>query len=48
MNVIKLLGEVVHQKSWMSEVVLMVDAMTLYKGTVWDPKSKSWDSKVTT
>ena len=42
MNVIKLLGEVVCQKSWMSEVVLMVDAMTLHKGTVWDPKSKSY------
>ena len=41
-NVIKLLGQVVHQKSWMSEVVLMVDAMTLHKGTVWDPKSKSY------
>ena len=42
MNVTKLLGEVVHPKSWMSEVVLMVDAMTLHKGTVWDPKSKSY------
>ena len=26
----------------MSEVVLMVDAMTLHKGTVWDPKLKSY------
>ena len=36
-NVIKLLGEIVKKKGWMSEVVLMVDAMTLHKGTVWDP-----------
>ena len=41
-NVIKLLGEIVKKKGWMSEVVLMVDAMTLHKGTVWDPKSRCY------
>ena len=29
-------------KGWMSDVVLIVDAMALYKGTIWDPKSKSY------
>ena len=41
-NVIKLLGEIVDKKGWMSDAVLMVDAMALHKGTVWDPKTKRY------
>ena len=33
-NVIKMLGAAVAKKSWMSDVVLIVDAMSLRKGTV--------------
>ena len=32
-NVIKSIGECVQMKGWMSNVVLIVDAMALYKGT---------------
>ena len=38
-NVIEMLGAAVAKKSWMSDVVLIVDAMSLRKGTVWDPVS---------
>ena len=38
-NVIEMLGAAVAKKSWMSDVVLIVDAMSLCKGTVWDPVS---------
>ena len=41
-NVIKSIGECVQMKGWMSNVVLIVDTMALYKGTIWDPKSKSY------
>ena len=41
-NIIKSIGNLVQTKKWMSNVVLIVDAMTLHKGTTWDPKSKSY------
>ena len=31
-----MLGAAVAKKSWMSDVVLIVDAMSLRKGTVWE------------
>ena len=37
-DIIKLLGGMVQNKSSASDVVLIVDAMSLYKGTWWDPK----------
>ena len=40
-NVIKSIGNLVQTKKWMSDVVLIVDAMALHKGTTWDLKSKS-------
>ena len=40
MNVIRCLGSQVQEKPWMSEVVLIVDAMALHKGVTWDPKTK--------
>ena len=42
MNVIHCLGEQVKKNSWMSDVVLIVDAMTLYKMTVWDDANKCY------
>ena len=41
-NVIEMLGATVAKKSWMSDVVLIVDAMSLRKGTVWDLVSKKY------
>ena len=41
-NTIEMLGAAVAKKSWMSDVVLIVDAMSLRKGTVWDPVSKKY------
>ena len=41
-NVIKLIGGLVQKKGWMSDCVLIVDAMALYKGTTWDPKTKTY------
>lgn len=41
-NVIKLVGQVVKDKPFMKDVSLIVDAMTLHKGTFWDPKSRSY------
>ena len=41
-NVIQLIGKVAEQKCWMRDVVLVIDAMTLHSGTVWDPKSQSY------
>ena len=41
-NVIKSIGNLVQTKKWMSDVVLIVDAMALHKGSTWDPKSKSY------
>ena len=37
-DIIKLLGGMVQNKSSASDVVLIVDAMSLNKGTWWDPK----------
>ena len=37
-DIIKLLGGMVQNKSSASDVVLTVDAMSLYNGTWWDPK----------
>ena len=39
-DVITFIGTTAQKKPWMSEVVLVVDAMSLHKGTMWDPISK--------
>ena len=39
-DVITLIGTTAQKKPWMSEVVMMVDVMSLGKGTMWDPVSK--------
>ena len=39
-NVIKAIESVIEKKPLMSEVALIVDAMALHKGTIWDPKTK--------
>ena len=36
-NVINMLGSAVEENPWMSEVVLVVDAMALHKSVIWDP-----------
>ena len=41
-NVINCLGSQVLEKPWMSDVVLIVDAMALHKGTMWDQKSRKY------
>ena len=38
MNVIKLVGQIATQNKYMSEAVLVVDAMVIHKGTFWDRK----------
>ena len=40
MNVIRCLGTEVQKKPWMSDAVLIVDAMALHKGITWDTKPK--------
>ena len=45
-NIIKLIGTTAKKKPWMSEVVLVVDAMSLHKGTIWDPISKQYVGNV--
>ena len=35
-----MIGTAAQKKPWMSEVVLVVDAMSLHKGTMWGPLSK--------
>ena len=40
MNVIKCIGSQVAKKPWMSDAVLIVDAMAIHKDTKWDPKTK--------
>ena len=39
-NVINMIGATAKKQTWMKEVVLVVDAMTLNKGNVWDPTSR--------
>ena len=39
-DLIKLIGQSVEQNNLMKDVVLVVDAMALHKGTIWDPKLK--------
>ena len=41
-NVINAIGSIVEKKPYMSEVVLIVDAMALHKGTFWDQKTKQY------
>ena len=41
-DVITLIGTTAQKKPWLSEVVLVVDAMSLHKGTMWDPISKPY------
>ena len=38
MNVIKLVGQIAAQNKYMSEAVLVVDAMVIHKGAFWDRK----------
>ena len=38
MNVIKLIVRIAAQNKYMSEAVLVVDAMAIHKGAFWDPK----------
>ena len=38
MNVIKLVGQIAAQNKYMSEAVLVVDAMAIHKGAFWDRK----------
>ena len=38
----KCIGSQAQKKPWMSDVALIVDAMALHKGTVWDPKTKQY------
>ena len=45
-DVITLIGTTAQKKPWMSEVVLVVDAMSLHKGTLWDPISKQYVGNV--
>ena len=40
MDVIKLVGQTAEKKPWMTDVVLVVDA--LHKGIIWDPISKQY------
>ena len=42
MDVIKGIGSLVEKKPWMSDIVLIVDAMALHKGTMWDPKTRQY------
>ena len=41
-DIIKLLGGMVQNKSSASDVVLIVDAMSLHKSTWWDPKERCY------
>ena len=45
-GVIALIGTTAQKKPWMSEVVLVVDAMSWHKGTMWDPISKQYVGNV--
>ena len=45
-DVIKLIGKVVKTKPYMSDVVLIVDAMELHKGTWWDQKNRCYVGRV--
>ena len=45
-DVVTLIGTTAQKKPWMSEVVLVVDAISLHKGTMWDPISKRYFGKV--
>ena len=45
-DVITLIGTTAQKKPWMSKVVLVVDAMALHKGTMWDPISKQYVGNV--
>ena len=37
-----LIGQTAEKNKWMSDVDLVLDAMALHKGTIWDPKSKQY------
>ena len=41
-NVIDMLGSVVEENPWMSEVVLVVDEMALHKSAIWDPVAQQY------
>ena len=45
-NVINMLGSAVEENPWMSEVVLVVDAMALHKSAIWDPVAQQYVGSV--
>ena len=45
-DVIKLIGDMVTKNTTQSDVVLIVDAMAIHKGTWWDPKKRSFVGNV--
>ena len=45
-NVIKAIGQLAARKTWMQDVVLVVDAMSLHKMTIYDQSRKSFVSLV--
>ena len=45
-DVIQLVGQAAGQNGLMSDVVFVVDAMALHKGTIWDAKSKQYIERV--
>ena len=45
-DVIKLIGDTVTKNETLADVVLIVDAMAIYKGTWWDPKKRSFVGNV--
>ena len=45
-NVINMLGSAVEENSWMSEVVLVADAMALHKSAIWDPVAQQYVGSV--
>ena len=45
-NIIRLLCGMVQNKSSVSDMVLIVDAMSLYKGTWWDPKEQCYSGTI--
>ena len=45
-DVIKLIGSMATNNSTLSDVVLIIDAMAIHKGTWWDPKKRSFVGNV--
>ena len=45
-DVIRLIGKVAKTKLYMSDVVLILDAMELHKGTWWDKKKRCYIERI--